>query len=118
MDERRKLHRWEIKKAAKGWIPLIQGFSHCMVEEMHLKGMCISFDRRLPHEKTVRMSFTMGDDYDFIKVEAQIPWMKEKQDRYVYGLEFSQIGDEDKEKLYKYINTHCYDQFKSKWWAV
>lgn len=118
MDERRKLPRWEIKKQAKVWIPLNPAFSSCMIEDMHLKGMCVSFEKPLPHEKTLRMSFTMGEDYDFIKVEALIPWMKQKQERYVYGLAFSQINDEDKEKLYKYINTHCYDQFKSKWWAV
>jgi len=117
MDEQRQLPRWEIKKEAKVWIPLLQDFS-CMIEDMHLKGMCVSFNKRLPHEKTIRMSFAIGDDYDFIKIEAQIPWMKEKQDRYVYGLSFTKIDDNDKDKIYQYINANCYDQFKNKWWAV
>jgi len=117
MNERRQLPRWEIKKEAKVWIPLLQDFSHCMVENMHLKGMSVSFNKRLPHQKTIRMSFAIGDNYDFIKFEAQIPWVKEEQGRYVYGLSFSKIADNDKDRIYQYINTNCYDQFKNKWWA-
>jgi len=118
MNERRQLPRWEVKKEAKVWIPLLQGFRHCMVEDLHLKGMCMSLDKQLPHEKNVRMSFTIGDNYDFIKIEAQISWMKENQGRYDYGLSFSKIDDEDKDKIHQYITTNCYEQFKDKWWAV
>ncbi len=117
MDDRRELPRWEIKKEAKAWIPLTQGFSHCVIEDMHLKGMRVSFNTRLPELKTVRMSFTLEDDFEFIKIEAQIPWMKEYQGRYVYGLEFSRIADEDKDRISQYISTNCFDQFKNKWWA-
>jgi len=118
MNELRQLPRWEIKKEAKVWIPLLQGFNHCMVEDLHLKGMRMSFNKQLPHQNTVRMSFTIGEDnYDFIKIEAQIPWMKGKQDRYVYGLSFNKISDEDKDKISRYITTNCYDQLKNKWWA-
>ena len=118
MDERRQLPRWKVKKEAKVWIPLLQDFSHCIVEDMHLKGMCVSFNKQLPPEETLKMSFTIGDNFDFIKIEAQIPWMNENQGRHVYGLSFSKIDDEDKDKIYQYINTYCYDQFKDKWWSV
>jgi hypothetical protein len=117
MDERRELPRWEIKKEAKVWIPLLQGFSHCTIEDLHLKGMCMSLNKKLPEEKSIRMSFTIGDNYDFIKVEAQMPWVKEYRDRYVYGLCFNKIADEDKDKIFLYINNNCYDQFRSRWWA-
>ena len=98
MNERRQIPRWEIKKEAKVWIPLLQGFSHCTVEDLHLKGMCMSLNQRLPNDKTVRMSFAIGNNYDFIKIEAEISWMKENQDRYEYGLSFSKIDDDDKDR--------------------
>jgi hypothetical protein len=44
--------------------------------------------------------------------------MKENHDRYEYGLSFSKVDDEDKDKIYQYIATNCYDQFKNKWWGV
>ena len=116
MDERRQLPRWEIKKEAKVWMPNTQSFSQCIVEDLHLKGMCLSFDRQLPQEEPLRMSFAIGDDFEFIKVEAQVPWEKLEQGRYVYGLSFSKIADQDKNRLDEYINTNCYEQIKNKWW--
>jgi hypothetical protein len=93
MDERRQLPRWEIKREAKVRLLQTQGLNHGIIEDMHLKGMCISFDKQLLPQEPVRISFAIGDSFDFIKVEAQIPWSKEEQGRYVYGLLFSTIND-------------------------
>jgi c-di-GMP-binding flagellar brake protein YcgR len=118
-------------------MPQTQGFSHCVIEDMHLKGMRVSFNKPLPRpthaedphrlpslaedshrsQEPVRMSFAMGDNFDFIKIEATIPWTKEEQGRYVYGLSFSRISDEDKNRIYQYTNINCYDQFKNQWWG-
>ncbi len=118
MDERRQLPRWEIKKEAKVWMSQTQGFSHCIIEDIHLKGMCVSFNRPLPQQGPVKMSFAIGDNFDLIKIEAQIPWSKVDQGRYVYGLSFNKIADTDKDRIYQYINTNCYDQIKNKWFQV
>jgi c-di-GMP-binding flagellar brake protein YcgR len=59
----------------------------------------------------------MGDDFDFIKVEADVPWKKEEQGRHFYGLSFSRIDDENKDRIFQYINTNCYDQMKNNWWS-
>lgn len=117
MDERRALPRWEIKKEVKVWIPMIQGFGHCTLEDLHLKGMCLSFGKRLLSQDKIRMSLALEEDYDFIKVESDIPWMKEDQGRFIYGLSFNSISDFDKEKISKYIQTNCYEQLKNKWWG-
>jgi len=118
MDERRKLPRWEVNKEVKVWIPMTQGFSHFVLEDIHLKGMRVSFNRKLPHEKTVRMSFDMDNNYEFIKVETQICWRVENEQRNCYGLSFSQINEEAKQKIDRYITANCYDQIKNKWWSV
>ena len=117
MDERRQLPRWGVKKEAKVWMPQTQGFSQCVIEDMHLKGMRVSFNKQLPAQEPMRMSFAIGDNFDPIKIEAQIPWAKEDQGRYVYGLSFSKIAENDKDRIYQYITTNCYDQFKKNWWA-
>ena len=117
MDERRQLPRWEINKAAKVWMTQTQGLSNCVVEDMHLKGMRISCDKQVFQQPVVSLSFSIGDNFESIKIEAQIPWAKEDQDRHVYGLSFTKIGDYDKEKIYQYISTNCSDQFKDKWWG-
>ena len=117
MIERRQIPRWELKKEVKSWIPLLLGFDQCIIEDIHLKGMCVSFDKRLPYEKSIRLSFTLEENYDFIKVEAQIAWSRENNGRHIYGLSFSKVEDEDKDRIYHYINNNCYDQFKNRWWG-
>ena len=117
MNERRQLPRWEVSKEAKVWLPKMLGFSHCIIEDMHLKGMCISLHRPLPQQEPLRMSFAIEDDSRPIKIEALMPWKKEEQGRYVYGLSFNKIDDQDKDRIYQYINVNCYEQIKQKWWA-
>ena len=48
MDEHRQLPRWQVKREAKVWLPGMQEFSHCIIEDINLKGMRASFDKRLP----------------------------------------------------------------------
>lgn len=118
MDERRQLPRWQVKREAKVWLPQMQEFSHCIIEDINLKGMRASFNKRLPQEQPVNMSLDLEDNFDFMKLEVNLPWTKEEEGRYVYGMAFSNIADNNKDKIYKYVNTNCYDQFKNKWWAV
>ena len=115
MDERRQLPRWEVKKEVKVWMPQTQDFSHGILEDINLKGMCLSFSKRIPDENPLRMSFAIAED--MIKIEAQVPWAKQEDGRYVYGLLFNKIAEDDKDKIYQYITDNCYDQFKNKWWG-
>ena len=117
MDERRQLPRWEIKKEAKAWLLPKQNVSTCIIEDMHLKGMCVSFSERLPRLKSLRMSFAIGDDPEPIKIEALIPWNREEQGRFYYGLSFSKIDDDGRNRIYQFLSVNCYDQFKKKWWG-
>ena len=89
MNERRQVPRWKIKKEAKVWLPHGRGSAQCIVEDMHIKGMRVSFDKKLPPQQTIRMSFSIGDSFDYIKVKAQTSWVKEENGRYIYGLSFS-----------------------------
>jgi hypothetical protein len=117
MDERRQLPRWEVKKESNILWGQSQSLNRCIIEDLHLKGMCLSSGTPLPRQEPLRMSFAIGSSLDSITVEARIPWSREVHGRYVYGLSFSKVDDEDKDRIYQYINTNCFDQFKEKWWA-
>lgn len=118
MDEQkpRQLPRFDTKRKVKVLMPDAEDIDSCVIEDLHLKGMRVSFSKQLPQEKPVKMSFTVSDYYDPIKIEAKILWEKEDQGRYIYGLEFIKIADPDKERIYKYLATVHYDQYKDKWW--
>jgi hypothetical protein len=91
MDERRAILRREIRKEAKVWMPHGPGVKHCIVEDMNLRGMRVSFDRRLLRQHAQRMSFAIRDNSEFINTEAQILWTREERDRYIYGLAFNKM---------------------------
>ena len=118
MDERRQLPRWQVKKEAKVWLPQMQEFSHCIIEDINLKGMRASFNKRLPQEQPVNMSLGLEGNFDLMKLEVDLPWVREDQGRYVYGISFSKIGELDKDRIYQYITSHCSEQFKDKWWEA
>ncbi len=118
MDERRQLPRWQVKREVKAWLPQMQEFRHCIIEDINLKGMCASFSKRLPPEQPVSMSLSFENDFNLMKVEVNLPWVKEEQGRYVYGMSFNKIMDADKDRIYQYISNYCSEQFREKWWAV
>lgn len=117
MDERRQLPRWHVKKEARVWLPQKQEFSHCIIEDINMKGMCASFNNRLPQEEPLSMSLALEDNFDFMKIEVFLPWVKEEEGKYIYGMFFNKIVESDKDRVYQFINSHCSEQFKDKWWA-
>jgi len=117
MDERRQLPRWQVKKEARVWLPRMQELSQCIIEDINLKGMCVSFNRQLPPEEPLHMSLGIDDGFDFMKLEVNMPWAKQEQGRYVYGMSFSKIAEVDKDRIDQFISSHCSEQIKDKWWA-
>jgi len=117
MDDRRGLPRWEIMKESKFWLSQTQDFNLCTIKDIHLKGMCISSNKQLPQQDSLKLSFAIGESFDFIKIEAGVQWKSQDQGRYVYGLSFNRIDEENKDKVYQYVMENCYDQLKNRWWA-
>jgi hypothetical protein len=117
MDERRQLARWEIKEQAVVWIVQTQELRYGVVDNMHLKGMRLSLNKPLPLHQELSMSLTIGNELSFVNFEARIPWEKQSHGSHVYGLTFTNITDETKKMMYRYINTNCYEQFRNTRWA-
>lgn len=116
MQERRELPRWHIGKKAKVRLGFSNDLSDCIIEDMNLKGMCVSLYEPLPQGHPVRMTLALTENFDF-NVEVSVPWVREEAGRYVHGLSFNIIMDGDREKVYQYVSRNCFKQFKDKWWA-
>jgi hypothetical protein len=118
MSERRQLPRWQVKRDAEVWLPQMQEFSHCIIEDLNLKGMRVSFNKRLPEDQNLKMSLSFEGKSEYMKLEVNLPWIKEDHGQYVYGMSFNNIMDSDRERVYQYIIRHCSQQLLDKWWAV
>ena len=115
MDEQRGVPRWRIKEAMKVLFEEKFQFDDCMVEDMNLKGMRVSLPARLPQHSFARLGLELSRDTSVV-VDVYILWVKEEGGRYTHGFEFNRMKDEDKDKIYQYINDHCMKQLEARWW--
>ena len=113
-ENRRRLPRWSVKRPAKVRLQDAWQFEDCYVEDMNLKGMRMSFSGRLPLDRSVRIALAFPDLA--FEVDVEVPWIKEDDGRFMYGLSFSRIKDEDKDKIYQYIFSNCFYQLNDQWW--
>ncbi len=116
MQDRRGIPRWQIRQKVPVRLKDSGLWDDCCLEDMNLKGMCISLPQQLPQEAGVlRINIGLKSDFN-LDVEARLCWEREVNGRYLYGMSFSKIMDEDKEEIYQYLSNHCLEQFKGRWW--
>lgn len=113
MDERRQWPRWQVQGQAMVRLPQMPELSHCMIEDINLKGMCVSFNKQLPQKEPLDMFLVFEGCCDLIKVEVNLPWKREYRGRYVYGMSFSKIMDWDQDRVYQYILSQCSKQLEA-----
>lgn len=117
MGERRQIPRWQIKKQAKVKVGADGEFIDCVVEDINLKGLQMSVGERLPWNGRLKMVVAFAENLG-LDVRVSVPWSQVIDGRYVYGMAFSIIADEDKEKIYQYVSSHSPEQFQKKWWST
>ena len=115
MDGRRELPRWKVMKQVNVTFQDSDRLSGCVLEDINLKGMCLSLTEKLPQDRVVKIGLELSSEVN-IEVYVQIPWIKKMVGHYTHGMAFNRIMDEDKDKLYQYINNHCSQQLKEQWW--
>ncbi len=115
MNEKRQLPRWKVNKDVKVSFDNEENLQEAHLEDLNLKGMCLSLPVKLPQDRFIRMGLQLSEAISF-EADIQIPWVKEVAGRYVHGASFCRIVDEDKDKVYQYINSHCLKQMKAQWW--
>ncbi len=116
MNDRRQVQRWQIRKEVKLAFEGVEGVSTCCVEDINLKGMCLSLEQRLPQDRDIKIALVMDDGLD-INIEVRIPWVREQNGRYIHGMSFTRIRDNDRENIYQYVNSRFPDLFRQSWSA-
>ena len=115
-QERRQIPRWQVNRLARLRVAKAQDFTQCTIEDLNLKGMRISMPDPLPQAQPLRVSLNLEENIN-LELEVQIPWARQQEDSYAYGLSFSKIKDFDKQRLLVYLNNNCSEQMKEKMWA-
>lgn len=115
MNEHRRLPRWRINEPMKVQFHDRYEFSDGMVEDINMKGMCLSLPARLPQHRPVSLQLHLNKR-NRVLVSVDIPWVKEEEGRYLHGVEFKHVLEQDKEMIYQYISDRCMKQLEAGWW--
>jgi hypothetical protein len=115
MQERREIPRWQVKERARYALSSSLKWEDCILQDINLKGMSLSLTQNTMFRNPLDISLAVEDGFT-LRVEGKACWEKLEGGLRTYGVAFTRIFDDDKERLYQFIQKHCERQFKDKWW--
>ncbi len=115
MEQRRKLSRWQINRQAKIKLEGAQAFADCQIKDINLKGLQISLGMKLPRDSFLKFCIFFAQDC-VLDIEAWVVWHKTILDTNTYGLYFTRVRDNDKEKIYRFVHKYCPEQIKRQYY--
>ncbi len=114
MKDRRRDIRWQTGRQAKLKLEGSKTFIDCYVKDINFKGLQISLRMKLPPDTFLKFTIVLSEEF-VLEVEAWVVWHKRLNDFNVYGLYFSQIKDDDKEKIYKFVYNNFPQEATRRW---
>ncbi len=115
MKDRRHYTRWQINKQAKIKLEGAKAFTECQIKDIDLKGFQIILRMKLPKETILKMNIVLSDELN-LDVEAWVAWHRSIHGVHIYGLCFSKIRNEDKEKIYRFVYKSFPQEATKRWW--
>ncbi len=115
MDEKRKCPRWKIDNRAQIKLEGALAAIPCTLHDLNFKGARISLAQRLAADTFFKLSIILSESF-IIHVEAWIGWHKPVDGHNIYGIYFTRISDQDKEKIYRFMRHHYPKEMHRQWW--
>lgn len=118
MRERRHCARWQINRQAKVRLEGTEEFVDCQVKDIGFKGLQMVLGLKLPQESFLKLSVILSEEFT-LDIEAGVVWQRSIAGLInFYGLYFTKIKDQDKEKIYKFVYKHFPLQITKRWWQA
>ena len=113
---RRRFLRWQVSYPAKLTVDDEAVAVSCQVEDVSLKGLCLSLGVRLKENKSLRLRFEFADDLVFNAV-GLVSWHIKNGEEHSYGVYFERVADKEKDKLYTFVRRYFPEELKRRWWG-
>lgn len=117
MRIRRQVPRWRTDIPAKAKLDDAPSFVNCTLSDISFKGCKIALLEELPRDRYFKLSIILSGNY-ILNIEAWVAWHKTAADYNVYGLYFSKLRENDREKIYRFIREDFTEQINKQWWDV
>lgn len=116
MQDQRQIPRWQVNQRARFNLSQSMDWCDCQLDDISLKGLRITLPQSFNLREPIGMSLLLEDGFA-LRVEGIPCWSKPSDGQNSYGISFTRIFDEDKERIFQFIQKHCADQFKQHWWG-
>jgi len=113
--ERRNVFRWQLGRQARLRLRGAENFISCKLQDLNFKGMQVALSTKLPEDKFFSLALALNDDFT-LHVECWVAWEKAVDGHNIYGLYFTRINDQDKERLYKFMRQDFPQELNKQWW--
>ena len=111
MYERRQCVRWSANEQITVNLVGSEMPKVCKIEDISYKGLKINASQELKKDENLVLAILLGDELS-LNAEATVAWNCGN----TCGLCFTKIKDQDKEKIFKFINKSYKEQMKQHLW--
>ncbi len=87
----------------------------CTVEDISLGGIRVSLGKYLFPEVFSDVSLSLTDNFN-LDIGASVMWQESVEARNTYGLSFTRIDDEDRNRIAQFVNSGLETEKKDGWW--
>ncbi|MDD5097352.1 MAG: PilZ domain-containing protein [Candidatus Omnitrophica bacterium] len=113
--EKRKFVRFLVNQQGKLKLEQAAEELLCQIKDISYKGAEIALNAKLSENTAFKMNLWLTGEYS-INAEVWIAWHKVIDGVNHYGIYFDKIRDADKDKIFSFLNKHCYSEMRGKWW--
>ncbi|MGD0335582.1 MAG: PilZ domain-containing protein [Candidatus Omnitrophota bacterium] len=114
IKERREFQRYLLYKQVKVAVGDGKESVDCQLRDICFKGAQIIISRRIEKDTYKNLRITLSKDCS-VEATCWVAWQKIIDGHNVYGLYFSKISDDDKEKISQFARRYCAGQIKKEW---
>ncbi|MDD4980042.1 MAG: PilZ domain-containing protein [Candidatus Omnitrophica bacterium] len=114
MKDRRRSIRWQINQQAKVKLEGAYAFIQCFIKDINFTGLQISLRMKLPEDTFLKFNLVLSEEAT-LDIEAWVVWHKRRDDFNVYGLRFTQINEENRGEIYKFLYKYFPEEVVKRW---
>ncbi|MCX5696799.1 MAG: PilZ domain-containing protein [Candidatus Omnitrophica bacterium] len=111
---RRRFIRWRVGHEIKLSVEDSPVPVSCQLDDISLKGIRLSLGIELKENRAVRLRFEFSEEF-ILDVEAWVAWHKMEGGFHSYGLYFTRVTDQQKEKIYQFIRRYFSEEITRRW---
>lgn len=115
MTDHRSGPRWRVNTQAKVRIGESSKEVAATIIDINYRGAKVLMHQRLASDSSLKLLVTLSDEV-VLDMEVWIAWQRNYEHQHIYGLYFSKIREEDKEKIYKFFSSQFPGQLRRQAW--